>query len=264
MPVVGSSLRCWRRAEHQRGAHGAGSDRTHPDAHGSEITGHRQGHAEDRRLGGAVGDLSGLALHAGDRRGVDDDAALTVVVRLGGGHRRAARRVTLNVPIAFMSMVWTNDVLVVGHVAVAPTVRPPPTPPPATLTTTVRAGRGPRAASMAAATASSSLASPPGADSAASAELLGASSSARPGGRDRRPTTTHAGPDELANGRGAEAAGATRHDSLNDLWISISSFPSASSDERPARDGTPAVHDRGTRYDPKWLHVEPPSRWRLL
>ena len=47
----------------------------------------------------------------------------------------AARRLTLKVPMAFISIVPTKASLSCG-VPSRPTVRPPPTPPPATLTTT--------------------------------------------------------------------------------------------------------------------------------
>ena len=54
-------------AQHERRAHRAGGDGAHPDADGRQVARHRQRHAEDGRLGGAVGELAGLALDAGDR-----------------------------------------------------------------------------------------------------------------------------------------------------------------------------------------------------
>ena len=49
------------------------------DAEAAEVAGHRQRHAGDAGLGRGVGDLADLALERGDRRGVDDHAALAVL-----------------------------------------------------------------------------------------------------------------------------------------------------------------------------------------
>src|SRR5205823_141485 len=64
------------------GVDDAGADRVDAHADGGEVTGGGHGHADDPALGRGVGDLAGLALDAGHRGGVDDDAAL--VVRVGG------------------------------------------------------------------------------------------------------------------------------------------------------------------------------------
>src|SRR5215213_3678704 len=65
----------------------AGRDGQHPDAQGAEVAGHGERHPGDGSLGRGVGDLTDLALEGGDRRGVDDDAAL-VVLRLVRRHVR--------------------------------------------------------------------------------------------------------------------------------------------------------------------------------
>ena len=51
-----------------------------------EVAGRGQGQADDAALGGRVGDLPDLPVVGRDRGGVDDDAALAVLVRLGRGH----------------------------------------------------------------------------------------------------------------------------------------------------------------------------------
>ena len=69
----------------------AGCDRHHPDAGRGEVAGERQRHRDDAALGRRVGGLADRAVEGGDRGGVDDDAALAVLERLGrrdGGRRQ--------------------------------------------------------------------------------------------------------------------------------------------------------------------------------
>ena len=61
------------------------------DADAREVARDRQRHADDAALGGRVGGLADLAVEGGDRRGVDDDAALAVGERLEPGHRGRRR-----------------------------------------------------------------------------------------------------------------------------------------------------------------------------
>src|SRR6266571_3266182 len=66
----------------------ARADGVHPDTDGGKVPGGGHGHADDPALGSRVGNLAGLALQAGHRRGVDDDPALPVGVgRVGLGDR---------------------------------------------------------------------------------------------------------------------------------------------------------------------------------
>src|SRR5262249_16478411 len=55
-------------------------DRVDPHADGGEVARGGNGHPDDPAFGRRVGDLSGLALDPGDRRGVDDYSALAVGV----------------------------------------------------------------------------------------------------------------------------------------------------------------------------------------
>ncbi len=69
-----------------RGVDDAGGDGVHPDAELRQVAGGRDGHARHAALGRRIGDLADLALEGRHRRGVDDDAALAVLVdRLGLG-----------------------------------------------------------------------------------------------------------------------------------------------------------------------------------
>ena len=55
----------------------------------TEIPSCRKGHAHDPALGGGIGDLADLPFEGGDRRRVDDDAPLVVLV--GGVVRHSIR-----------------------------------------------------------------------------------------------------------------------------------------------------------------------------
>ena len=94
-----------------------GCDGAHSNPERCQISGHRQGHAEDRSLGGGVGHLSALAFHAGDRRRVDHHAPLAVLVRLtfadGGGHQPG----DIERPGGIHGHGLHKRVLVVGHAA---------------------------------------------------------------------------------------------------------------------------------------------------
>ena len=63
----------------------------HADARRREVARRGQRHADHAALRGAVGDLADLAVVGGDRRGVDAHAALAVLERLVGQHRRSRR-----------------------------------------------------------------------------------------------------------------------------------------------------------------------------
>ena len=114
----------------------------------------------------------------------------------------ATRRVALNVPTAFISMVLTKDSLSWGTPP-RPTVRPPPTPPPATLTRMPSDPRD-RATSTAPSTSSSSVTSP--AAAATPSPSVSANAAARSASRSK--TTTRA-PDvhQPADRRLPEASG---------------------------------------------------------
>ena len=97
------------------------------DADAREVARDRQRHADDAALGRRVGGLADLPVVGGDRRGVDDDAALAAVV--GRVLRIAARREadTLNVPMRLTSMILRNSSSGCGPSL--PTTRPAvPTP----------------------------------------------------------------------------------------------------------------------------------------
>jgi hypothetical protein len=73
-------------ALHQGGAHGPGRNGAHANAQRGEVSGQGQGHPQNGGFGGTVGHLAGLSFVAGDRRRVDDDPTLTILVRLIPGH----------------------------------------------------------------------------------------------------------------------------------------------------------------------------------
>jgi hypothetical protein len=70
-----------REAGEERRVEEAGGDRDDADRAVGKLAGDRQGQPGDARLGGGVGDLADLALVGGDRCGVDDDTACTLVNR---------------------------------------------------------------------------------------------------------------------------------------------------------------------------------------
>src|SRR5690625_1601012 len=73
------------RREHRR-VDDAGCDRAHPDARRREIACRREREPDDAALRRGVRRLADLALVRRDRRGVDGDTALSVVVGLGLGN----------------------------------------------------------------------------------------------------------------------------------------------------------------------------------
>ena len=97
-----------QRAE-QRRLEQAGRDGADPDELARQVAGDRQRHADDAALGRRVRGLADLALEGGDRRGVDDDAALLADAARSWRSARAASRSTLNVPIRLTSMIFLNQ-----------------------------------------------------------------------------------------------------------------------------------------------------------
>src|ERR1700735_32300 len=80
--LAGGTLAVYRRVDDAR------ADGVDPHADGGQVTRGGDGHADDPALRRRVGDLAGLPLDPGDRRGVDDHAALAIgISRLGPCHR---------------------------------------------------------------------------------------------------------------------------------------------------------------------------------
>ena len=66
----------------RRGVDGAGRDGDDADAQRRQVARRDERHAQHAALGGGVGELTDLSFVAGDRRGVDDDAAAALFQRL--------------------------------------------------------------------------------------------------------------------------------------------------------------------------------------
>ena len=133
-----------------------GRDRHHADAARRQVARGRQRHADDAALRRRVGDLADLPVEGGDRRGVDEDAALAVLVGLVGAIAAAARRSTLKVPIRLIEITLVNISRLCGPPLWA-TRSAQPTP--AQQTEIRRPPSAPAARSTAAATGSASVTS---------------------------------------------------------------------------------------------------------
>ena len=112
-------------AHHDRRAHRARCDGADADTDRREVASHRRVIPRIAALAAPYASCPVWPSMPGDRRGVDDDAALAVLVGLVRRHGGRGRRVTLNVPNAFISMVWVNAPLSWGVPSRRPFVRRP-------------------------------------------------------------------------------------------------------------------------------------------